>query len=263
MTDRSELGPIIAIIQGRMSSSRLPGKVLADIGGQPMLARVVTRARRARTLDQVIVATTTDPSDDPIAEFCKLRGFPCFRGDLYDVLDRYYLAAKLFGAGVIVRITADCPVIDPGEIDRTINAFLQAGVDFAANRLPPPLKRTTPIGLDTEVCSFGALERAWHEATAKHEREHVMPYFYDEPGRFKTLLVDMQPDSGHLRWTVDTPEDLAVMQQIYAAFQNDDGFDLAQLLAMSTDHPEWQTQASKVQHKSFLDVDDRSVAPGS
>ncbi len=260
MTNLEMQRPIIAIVQGRMSSSRLPGKVLQDIGGQPMLARVVMRARRARTLDQVVVATTVDPSDDPITDFCRERGFPCFRGDLYDVLDRYYQAAKLFEAKVIVRLTADCPVIDPGEIDRTVTAFLDAGADFAANRLPPPLARTTPIGLDTEVCTFDALEKAWKGARAKYEREHVMPYLYDEPGRFKVLVVDMEPDYGHLRWTVDTPEDLAAIRQIYAAFNNDDGFELTELLEMSRQHPEWHMMTSEVQHKSFLDVDEREIS---
>lgn len=251
-------GPVIAIVQGRMSSSRLPGKVLLDIGGQPMLARVVMRARRARTLDHVIVATTTDPSDEAIAEFCRERGFPCFRGDLFDVLDRYYQAARLYQAGVIVRLTADCPVLDPDEIDRTVKLLFETGAEFTTNRLPPPFKRTTPIGLDTEVCTFAALERAWREAKAKHEREHVMPYLYEDPGRFKMKVADMEPDCSHLRWTVDTPEDLEVMRQIYAAFQNDDGFSLAELLIMNKKHPEWQQMTSTVQHKTFMDVDEKA-----
>lgn len=249
---------VVAIIQGRMGSSRLPGKILEDIGGQPMLARVIMRARRARTVDQVVFATTVDTLDNPVAEFCRIKGFPCYRGDVYDVLDRYYQAALLYKADVIVRITADCPVLDPGEVDRTVNAFFDAQVDFAANRLPPPFVRTTPIGLDTEVCTFVALERAWHEAHAKFEREHVMPYLYDQPGRFKTLVVDMQPSYGHLRWTVDTPADLEVLRQIYAAFNNSDGFTLAELLAMSELHPEWQAMTADIQHNTFMDLDKRS-----
>ncbi len=248
---------VVAIIQGRMSSSRLPGKILLDIGGRPMLTRVLLRARRAQLVDQVVVATTTDPSDDPVAEFCKKRGYPCYRGNLFDVLDRYYQAAKLFKADVIVRLTADCPVIDPGEIDRTIKAFFDSGADFAANRLPPPFTRTTPIGLDTEVCSFNALKRAWNEAEAKFEREHVMPYLYDEPGRFKIVLVDHDPDYGHFRWTVDTPADLALLREIYASFNNSDDFTLEDLLEKSEKHPEWQAINANIRHNTFKDTDAR------
>jgi spore coat polysaccharide biosynthesis protein SpsF len=137
---------IVAIIQARMGSSRLPGKVLKDIGGAAMLQRVVVRARRARSLGRVVVATTTDPGDDLLAAFCRRQGFPVFRGDPYDVLDRYYQAAKRFDSEIIVRLTADCPVIDPREIDRTVSAFLEAKVDFAANRLPRPGIAPRPSG---------------------------------------------------------------------------------------------------------------------
>ncbi len=248
---------IVAIIQGRMGSSRLPGKILQDIGGQPMLARVVMRARRSKYLDQVVVASTLDPSDEPVEEFCRAKGFPVFRGDLYDVLNRYYQAATLFEADVVVRITADCPVLDPGEVDRTVKAFLELGVDFAANRLPPPFIRTTPIGLDTEVCSYMALKTAWEKATEKFEREHVMPYLYDTPGRFKTKILDMQPSLGHLRWTVDTPVDLELARKMYAHFDNRDDFTLGELLEANHEHPEWQEMISGVQHRTYLDVDTR------
>ncbi|MEA3326254.1 MAG: glycosyltransferase family protein, partial [Chloroflexota bacterium] len=178
--DKPRDSAVVAIIQARMGSSRLPGKVLMPIGGEPMLYRVVVRARHAKSVGLVVVATTTDPSDDPVALFCRRRGFPCFRGDPLDVLDRYYQAAIQFNAATVVRLTADCPLIDPHEIDRTAKAFFESNVDFAANRLPPPWKRTTPIGMDTEVVTFDALARAWQEADEKYEREHVMPYLYDE-----------------------------------------------------------------------------------
>jgi len=181
---------IIGIIQARMSSKRLPGKVMRDICGKTMLERVLSRAQQAHSLSQVIIATTTDPSDDPIAEFCQKIGCECFRGSLHDVLDRFYQAAKHYQADVVVRFTADCPLLDPELIDLTVQSFLQANADFAANRLPPPFKRTYPIGLDTEVCSFAALERAWKEAEQVYEREHVMPYLYDQEGRFKVLRVE-------------------------------------------------------------------------
>ena len=162
-----------------MSSSRLPGKVLLDIAGEPMLARVVARTSRAASVEQVLVATTTDASDEPVAAYCHSMGIPYIRGSLQDVLDRYYQAASQTEADVIVRITGDCPVIDPGLVDDCVNALLEGSYDFTCNRLPPPFTRTYPIGLDTEVCTFGALEKAWNEATETFHREHVMPYLYE------------------------------------------------------------------------------------
>lgn len=248
---------IVAILQARMSSSRLPGKVLKDLGGQPMLARVVERARRAKNVSEVAVATTIDPSDDALVKFCAERGYPCHRGSLYDVLDRYYRAALEFQADVVVRLTADCPLIDPGLIDLTVDEFLRSGVDFAANRLPPPWKRTYPIGLDVEVCRFAALERAWLEAEQPFEREHVMPYLYDTPGRFKMLVLDNDVDYGSLRWTVDTPEDLEFARTIYSAFGGRDDFGWLDVLAVVQQHPEWAQINAGIAHKSVTDVDER------
>lgn len=198
-----------------MSSTRLPGKVLKDIAGKPMLAWVVERARRAHTVSEVVIATTVEPSDDPIVSFCAQMGYACTRGSLEDVLDRYYQAARAYHADVVVRVTADCPLIDPAEIDHVVREYQRSGVDFAANRLPPPFGRTYPIGLDTEVCSFAALERAWRETKEPYQREHVMPYLYEQPGRFKVLRVDHDPDYGDLRWTVDTPQDLDLVRAIF------------------------------------------------
>ncbi len=251
---------VLAIIQARMSSSRLPGKVLRDLGGKPMLERVISRVSRARHINGLVVATTVDSTDDPIADFCAQHGTPVFRGSLYDVLDRYYQCALQNGADVIVRITADCPLIDPQEIDRVIAAFLEGDCDFAANRLPPPQKRTSPIGMDTEVCSFAALEQAWQNAAEKFEREHVMPYLYDTPGRFRVRVVETAPDMGNLRFTVDTEEDLQVARAIYAAFGNDDKFSLDEMLRLSAQNPQWQHSLAGIQHKSFLDVDERAGA---
>jgi spore coat polysaccharide biosynthesis protein SpsF len=248
---------IVAIIQARMGSSRLPGKVLKDIGGEPMLFRVVVRARHAQTIGRVVVATTIDPDDDPIFDFCRVQGFPVFRGDPFNVLDRYYQAATCFSADTVVRLTADCPLIDPAEIDRTVRAFLAAKVDFAANRLPPPWKRTTPIGMDTEVVTKVALVRAWREADTKYAREHVMPYLYEEPGRFKTLLVDHDPDWGDLRLTVDTPEDLELARRIYALFGNTSDFDMEGIVSLLAAHSELSEINANIQHKSFKDVDQR------
>src|SRR5215217_6382450 len=170
---------VVAIIQGRMSSSRLPGKILADIAGQPMLQRVFIRTSRAATVTDTIFATTTDPSDDPVAEYCDFSGIPFTRGSLYDVLDRYYQAAQQSKADLVVRVTADCPVIDPALIDDVIKTLLEGKYDFVCNRLPPPWHRTYPIGLDVEACTFKVLEKAWKEAKEPQHREHVMPYFYE------------------------------------------------------------------------------------
>jgi spore coat polysaccharide biosynthesis protein SpsF len=239
----------IAIVQARMSSTRLPGKVLKDIAGRAMLARVVMRARRAHLVSQVVVATTIDPADDPLATFCREQGFPVSRGSLNDVLDRYYQAAREFGAEVVVRLTADCPVIDPGEIDHVVTVFLEEGLDFAANRLPPPWKRTYPIGLDTEVCSFAGLERAWREARLPYEREHVMPYFYDEPGRVRFKVLDHDPDFGYQRWTVDTAEDLELLNRVYAHFNGRDDFTWLEVLDLFERQPELLEINAGVHHK--------------
>ncbi len=248
---------IIAIIQARMSSSRLPGKVLADIGGKPMLARVVDRTRRTKLVNAVVVATTTDASDDPVETYCRENQIACFRGDPFDVLDRYYQAAKKFQADVIVRLTADCPVIDPQVIDQVIDEFSRKQADFAANRLPPPWKRTYPIGLDTEVATFAALERAWTEADKPYEREHVMPYLYAEPGRFKTVLVNTDPDYGEMRWTVDTRQDLEALRRIFAAFDNRDDFSWLEVLELVKLQPEIMEINANIPHKKFDDVDQR------
>jgi len=268
---------IIAIVQARMGSSRLPGKVLLDIAGKPMLVRVVERSRMAKKVDQVIVATTGEPDDDPIAELCAERAYPCYRGSLFDVLDRYYQAACLFDAGVLVRITADCPMIDPQVIDRTVTAFFgetmpddrvlspgdpssrgpSSNFDFAANRLPWPWGRTYPVGLDVEVCTRQALETAWQEAREPHQREHVMPFFYDHLERFRVLLVNHQVDFGGLRWTVDTPEDLELLRQIYAHFPGQDHISWLEVVELFKRQPALAEINARVQAKNYRQHDDR------
>lgn len=276
--NRIEVGEVsrmrtIAIIQARMNASRLPGKVLLDIAGQPMLVRVVERARRAELVDEVMVATTIDPSDDPVEALCQERGYLCFRGSAQDVLDRYYQAARLGKAEVVVRLTADCPLIDPGVIDTVVDAFFgerNSGTfasedlpwDFAANRLPPPWMRTYPIGLDVEVCSFQALERAWQEAKQTHQREHVMPYLYEQEGRFRVLVVDHDPDFGSLRWTVDTPEDLELVRLVYTHFQGRDDFTWTEVLHLFEQNPDLVQINAGVRPKSVREVDPRPAGWG-
>lgn len=270
----------LAIVQARMSSSRLPGKVLLDIAGRPMLGHVIERTRRAATVDTVMVATTSDSSDDAVEAYCRLQGYACFRGSVYDVLDRYYQAARLIQPDLIVRITADCPVIDPQVVDRTVCAFqgledgcgprrLQDGkrkaaprpYDFAANRLPPPWGRTYPIGLDTEVTTFSNLELAWKQATQPHQREHVMPFFYEQPERFRILLVNHPVDYGSLRWTVDTHEDLELLRRIFAHFPGRDDFTWLEVLDLIQNEPALSAINASVQHKHYRDAD-RRYAPG-
>ena len=247
----------IAIVQARMASSRLPGKVLKEINGKSMLAWVVERTRQARNVDYVAVATTTDSADDTIERWCKEALTACYRGSMFDVLDRYYQAARLYAADVIVRVTADCPLIDPQVIDDTITAFHDNNADFAANRLPPPWGRTFPIGLDTEVCRFSALERAWKEAREAHEREDVMPYLYDVPDRFKVFQLNTSPDYGALRWTVDTPEDLEFIRAIVQNLPDKENFTWLDVLAVTQAHPELNNINAGIRHKVFDDVDSR------
>ncbi|MFL7868665.1 MAG: NTP transferase domain-containing protein [Anaerolineales bacterium] len=259
---------VVSIIQARMSSSRLPGKVLSDIAGEPMLARVVARTSRAESVHQVLVATTTDASDDPVAARCDAVGIPYTRGSLNDVLDRYYQAASQAKAEIVVRITGDCPVIDPVLIDNCVNALLNGSFDFTCNRLPPPFTRTYPIGLDTEVCTFAALEKAWNEAKETFHREHVMPFIYEgvslmaesrslstgiSQRGFKIAQLHHDPDYGHMRWTVDTPEDLEFMRQVYSRFDGRDDFTWQDVLALVQREPELAAINSTVRHKTLYD----------
>jgi len=249
---------VVAVVQARMRSSRLPGKVLVDIYGEPMLARVVQRLRRAETVDEVVVATSTDESDDPVARLCRTAGWHCFRGHPTDVLDRVYGAAKAHSAAVVVRITGDCPVIDPGVVDLVVRAFMESDppVDLALNRFVDD--RTFPIGLDTEVCSFRALEIAWHDAVEPYQREHVMPYLYDPPGRFGVLHVRHAEDLGGYRWTVDTPQDLDFVRAVFAHFAPRDDFGWGEILALVQERPDLAALNADVAHKPLKSVDDRA-----
>lgn len=211
---------IVAMIQARTGSTRLPGKVLKEIEGETMLARVVERVRRARLINEFLVATTDHAADDAILAECKRLAVKVSRGDQDDVLDRYYRAAQLAKAEVVVRITSDCPLIDPDVIDKTVTAFLEAKPDYASNAL----ERTYPRGLDTEVMSFTALSRAWQEARKPYEREHVTPYIYEHPDKFKLLSVTGAADFSSHRWTVDTAEDLEFVRTIYARFKANPAF---------------------------------------
>jgi spore coat polysaccharide biosynthesis protein SpsF len=253
---------VIAIIQARMSSTRLPGKVLLDLGGQPVLERMVERVKRSKLVSETVVATTTDASDDPIVELCTRLETPVFRGSLPDVLDRYYQCARQFGADIIVRLTGDCPLVDPVLIDQVIDELLKQGADFSRNRLPPPYTRSYPIGLDVEACTVTALETAWLAATEKHDREHVMPYLYEVPGRFEVTQVQNDVDYGTLRWTLDTSEDMALLREVIQRLGGRNDFTWVEVLELFLEDPELAKINRSVKHKSMFDVE-KTVPGGS
>lgn len=236
---------LVGIIQARMSSTRLPGKVLRDIGGRTMLACVVRRAQRAVLLDDVIVATTTKPVDDAIVAECERLVTPVFRGDELDVLDRYYQAANIHGAEAIARITSDCPLIDPEIIDRVIYSFLGEGPDCASNTVI----RTYPRGLDVSVTTMSALRWAWNEADELHQREHVTPFIYQNPDLFDILPVTGETDYSSFRWTVDTAEDLEFIRAVYSRLGNNDTFNWRDVLAVLTREPELMDLNRHIQQK--------------
>ena len=230
---------IVAIIQARMSATRLPGKVLLDIAGRPMLWHVVDRVRRACLVNRVAVATSTETADDPIVEFCSTEGIDHYRGSQHDVLDRFYRAATHFSADTVVRITGDCPLIDPEVVDKVIDSYLDGDHDYVTNTL----RYTYPDGLDVEVFSSTALERAWREAGSPRDREHVVPYF-KYSGLFRIANVENEVDLSQRnhRWTVDEPRDLEFVRNVYDRLGRSDGtpFGMAEVLEMLSDNPEQQ-----------------------
>jgi spore coat polysaccharide biosynthesis protein SpsF len=240
MTDRT-----VAIVQARMGSTRLPAKVMLPLLGEPILTRVMRRVGRARTLDEVVVATTTLSEDDGIVELAEVEGWPVERGSEADLLDRYLQAARRHRADIVVRITSDCPLIDPVVIDQVVLAFRAADYDYASNTLPP---RTYPNGLDTEVIGREALERAWREDRNPAWREHATPYLYRHGERFRLLRVAADDDHSDQRWSVDTPEDYELVRRIYEALDRDE-FTWGEALAVVEAHPAWTSINAGVSQK--------------
>jgi spore coat polysaccharide biosynthesis protein SpsF len=206
----------VVVVQARMTSTRLPGKVLLDLGGRPVLAEVLRRVRAMKEQDEIIVATTSLASDDPVVELAKREGVRWFRGDELNVLSRFVGAARESRADLIVRITADCPLLDPSESDRVVRELRENAcvADYASN----VLRRTYPQGLDTEALWTDTLERVHRLASSANAREHVTWFIYRErPDLFLCRSVTDGPtDNSHLRWTLDTSEDLEAIRRIYS-----------------------------------------------
>ena len=224
-----------AVIQARMLSTRLPGKVMRLVQGVPMILHVVRRVRCARRVGEVVVATTTDPSDDGMAGVLEAAGVRVFRGSMHDVLDRYYQAARHFDMAHVVRITADCPLIDGAVIDQVIGAYEGSGADYASN----VLQRTFPDGQDVEVFSAAALERSWRAACQPREREHVTVHIRQHPEIFRLLNVVNGQDWSRKRWTLDHAEDLSLIEAVMDHFLPEGKpFGMRDIAAFLEQHPE-------------------------
>lgn len=225
----------LGVIQARSSSSRLPGKVTRKILGRPMLALQIERVRRSRQLDAVLVATSSELEDDAVAAVAADSGADCYRGSLDDVLDRFYRAAQGRAPSHVVRLTGDCPLADWRVIDRVIDFARQGEYDYASNTIEP----TWPDGLDVEVMTFSALEAAWREAVTPVDREHVTPFLYRHPQRFRVGSLVAPRDLSGLRWTVDQIEDFRFATAVFEALYPDDpDFSTDDILAYLADHPD-------------------------
>jgi spore coat polysaccharide biosynthesis protein SpsF len=206
---------VVTVIQARMGSTRLPGKVLQTVAGEPMLAHVYERARCIASVDRTVIATSELAADDVLADLCAERGWSCFRGSESDVLDRYFRAATANEADHIVRITSDCPLVCPHESDRLVLSHLSSGADYTHNLTV--WGSGMPIGTGAEIFTRAALERSWREGHEPHHREHVDEYVGDHPELFRIERVDAPEALWHpeLRLTVDTPEDLHLVRELY------------------------------------------------
>lgn len=227
---------VVAIIQARMGSTRLPGKVMRDLAGDSVLARVVNRTRRARLLDEVVIATTGKPADDVIVKECEHLEVSVFRGDEADVLGRYYWAAHKFSADAIVRITSDCPLTDPELVDQHIRRLthLWREVDFVTNMS----QQSYPLGLAVEALPMDVLARMHRLSDTPELKEHVTTLAYSEPSLFRVDNIRHSEDLSQMRWTVDTQEDLDLVRLIFQHFGTDD-FSWQEVLRLLGRHPEW------------------------
>jgi len=240
----------VILVQARMTSTRLPGKVLKTVLGKPLLEYQIERLQRVRLADAVVIATTTNDTDDPIVALCDRLSVSCVRGSEEDVLGRYYEGAIAHQADVIVRVTSDCPLIDPAIIDRVIQTYLDgAGAfDYVSNAL----QRTYPRGMDTEVFSFSALKEAYQESTAPPDREHVTPFINRRPERYRFGHVYDKTDTSHHRWTVDTPEDFELIRRILESiYPTNPHFSMHDCLEVLQQHPDWSLLNTHIEQKQY------------
>jgi len=217
-----------------MGSTRFPGKVMQPVCGTPMIGVLLGRLAGSRRIDSIALATSDDPLDDPLAEYVVGLGYPVYRGSEKDVLERYYLAARQFDAQAVVRITGDCPLVDPELVDEIVARFLASGADYVSNVSPA----TYPDGLDTEVFGFPALHKAWEQAKEARAREHVTPFIRESSRFTHENFVNPTDESGE-RWTVDEPEDLEVVRRIFENFQPRRDFGWLEVLALRDRYPHW------------------------
>lgn len=230
-----------------MGSTRLPNKVLLDIAGQPMLRRCITRLKLANTINHFVIATTDQPDDDAIEDLCSEEGWDCFRGSEHDVLDRYYQAALFYEADVVIRVTSDCPLIDPLMTDRMVDIFLEnQPLDYVTNRLPP---LSFPRGQEVDVIAFNALKVSWEQDKNPTWREHVTPFIYNHPNKFNIRQVSDKQDNSRFIWTVDTAEDLEFVRKIYAYFDHEI-FSSDDVFQVLRENPAWLNINHTVPHNS-------------
>jgi spore coat polysaccharide biosynthesis protein SpsF (cytidylyltransferase family) len=226
---------VVAIIQARVGSARLKRKVLMDIIGKPMLWHVINRLKRSKLINEIVLATTTKKEDAPLLKIAEDSSAKVFRGSEEDVLDRYFRAATKYDAKTVVRITADCPLIDPKIVDDALDLFLEGDYDYVGNTEKP----TFPDGLDVEVFSYGALKKAWGRAARSSEREHVTSYIRNHPEIFKIGNLENEKDLSHMRWTVDEERDLEFVKEIYKKlYKKGKVFYTNDVLKLLKKHPE-------------------------
>jgi spore coat polysaccharide biosynthesis protein SpsF len=214
---------VVAIVQARMGSTRLPGKVLKDIAGKPTLWHVINRLKESQLIDQIVIATTAKAEDQAIVALAADSGVKSYVGAEDDVLDRYFQAAKKYRADVIVRVTSDCPLLDPDIVDKVIKYFMENSYEYVSNTWSSAQgdsKQTYPVGLDTEVFSFEAIERAWKDAKLLSEREHVTPFIWKNSKIFKIGHVGYDKDLYYMRWTLDYEKDLLFIREVYKRLSN-------------------------------------------
>lgn len=239
---------IAIIVQARMTSTRLPGKVLKTVMGKPLLEYLVERLRKVKLADKIIIATTINNTDEPIVELCKKLDVLCFRGSEGNVLSRYFYAAGMYNAHTVVRITSDCPLIDPNVVDNIIGFYLRnkKRYDYVSNTL----KRTFPRGMDVEVFDFKLLSEAFNETDLSYDCEHVTPFIYRQPQRYRVHNISYIQDKSFYRWTVDTKEDFELIEVILnSIYPTKPDFTLEDLLELLEKNPQWLKINSHIEQK--------------